>query len=317
MDAKDVCIRPGPYCMSFRYDQTGLIKSIDKVGLLNPPCLVANNAGGFDVVSGYRRILAARFLGWEKICYRDLSNLEMTSLDLLLLNLYENLSTRSFNEVEKAMVLKRLSFHVPHEELVRDYMPLLGLSPYEPILQTYLLFEDLEEPMRTGLAQGVIPGQVARLLLDFDESSGLAIYECILYLKLNYSYQKQLIEYLIEISTIEDVSVSEILGRKPLTQILGKERVNTPQKAKLFLEALRVMRNPRVADAEHRFKHQLSLVRLPPGVRVIHSPFFERPTFTLEVSFKDGHDLREKILQVSAVDDIERIQAPWLSGNDK
>ena len=317
IDMDAISIQRGPYCMSFGYDETRLVRSIEKVGLLNPPSLSENTTGGFDVVSGYRRIEAAHFLGWEKIFCRDLTDLKMTTLDLLLLNLHDNLSTRSFNEIEKAMVLKRLSAHVSHEKLIKDYMPLLGLSPYEPILRTYLLFEELEEPVKGGLAQGTLSAQAARLLLDLDVPSRLAIYECTFNLKLNYNYQKQLIEYLVEISEIENRSIHEILSREPLAEILRKEPPNSPQKAKLLLGVLRAMRNPRVADAERRFQHQLSFIHLPPGARINHPPFFEEASFTLEISFKDGKTLKEKILQISKTEGIENIQTPWLKQDDK
>jgi ParB family transcriptional regulator, chromosome partitioning protein len=317
IDVADISNQRGPYCMSYGYDPTPLLKSMEKVGLLNPPCLVAKNAGGFEVVIGYRRILAARSLGWEKIFCRDVTDLKMTTLDLLLLNLYENLSTRSFNEIEKAMVLKRLSLHVSHEGLVQDYLPFLGLSPYETVLRTYLLLEELEEPVKAGVAKGTISGQAARLLLDLEASSRLAIYECIINLRLNSNYQKQLIEYLVEISEIENTSILGILSRTPLTEILRKEPTNSPQKAKSLLGALRIMRNPRVADAEHGFQQQLSSIRLPPGTRIIHSPFFEDPSFTLEMTFKDGRGLKEKVLRIAETDGIENIQMPWLRQNDK
>jgi ParB family chromosome partitioning protein len=317
IDIDDISSQSGPYCMSYGYDPTPLLKSMEKVGLLNPPCLVAKSAGGFEVVSGYRRIVAVRSLGWEKIFCRDLTDLKMTTLDLLLLNLYENLPTRSFNEIEKAMVLKRLSLHVSHAGLVRDYMPLLGLSPYETVLRTYLLLEELEEPVRAGVAKGTISGQAAKLLLDLEAGSRLAIYECILDLKLNSNYQKQLIEYLVEISEIENTSILEILSRTPLTKILKKEPTNSPQKTKSLLGVLRTMRNPRVADAEHRFQQQLSCIHLPPGTRIIHSPFFEDPSFVLEMTFKDGRGLKEKLLRISETDGIENIQMPWLRQDDK
>jgi ParB family transcriptional regulator, chromosome partitioning protein len=312
-----ISIQRGPYCMSFGYDETRLARSIEKVGLLNPPSLSENTTGGFDVVSGYRRVEAARFLGWEEIFCRDLTDLKMTTLDLLLLNLYDNLSTRSFNEIEKAMVLKRLSALVSQAKVIKDYMPLLGLSSYEPILRTYMLFEELEEPVKGGLAQGTLSAQAARLLLDFDVPSRLSIYECIFNLKLNYNHQKQLIEYLLELSDIENRSIHEILSGEPLAGILGKEHPNSPQKARSLLGVLRAMRNPRVADAERRFQHQLSLIHLPPGVRINHPPFFEETSFTLEISFEDGRTLKEKIVQISNTEGIENIQAPWLQQDDK
>jgi len=196
-------------------------------------------------------------------------------------------------------------------------MPLLGLAPYETVLRTYLLLEESAEPLRAGIANGTISGQAAKLLLDLEAGSRLAIYECILDLRLSANYQKQLIEYLVEISEIENTSIPGILSRTPLTRILKKEPTNTPQKAKSLLGALRIMRNPRVADAEHRFQEQLSSIRLPPGTRIIHSPFFEDPAFTLEMTFKDGRGLKEKILRISETDGVENIQMPWLKQDDK
>jgi ParB-like chromosome segregation protein Spo0J len=315
VDVDDISVQPGPYGMSFGYDDTALIRSLEKVGVLNPPYLTANSRGGFDVVSGYRRIAAARSLGWHKILCRNLSDVKMTTFRLLLLNMHENLSTRSFNEVEKAMVLKRLSSHVSQEELIRDFMPLLGLSPHEPILRTYLLFDGLEEPVKKALAKGTISSEAAKLLLDFEVHSRLAVFECISSLRLSSNYQKQLIEYLLDISEIENHGIPEILSREPLVQILGKERTNNPQKAKSLLAALRAMRNPRLADAEARFQQQVSCIHLPPGARITHPPCFEAPGFTLEICFKDGRTLKESISQISGLKGIENVQSPWLKQN--
>jgi len=312
-----ISIQPGPYCMSYGYDPAPLLKSVERVGLLNPPLLAGKSAGCFSIVSGYRRVVAARSLGWEKILCRDLSATKMTPFELLLLNLYDNLSTRSFNEVEKAMVLKRLSSQLSQEELIRDYLPLLGLPPHEPILRTYLLFEESEEPVKEGLAKGTISGQAAKLLLQLDVRSRLALYKCISDIRLNSNYQKQLIEYVLEISEIENQPIPEILAGESLVQIIRKEGANNPQKAKLLLEALRAMRNPRLADAEHRFRRQLSFIHLPPGARITHPPCFEAPAFTLEISFKDGKNLKDKIAQISEAGGIENIRAPWLESYDE
>ena len=317
VDIGDISSEPGPYCMSYGYDGKGLRRSIERIGLVNPPCVVAKRAGGFETVSGYRRYLAARSLGWERILCRDLSDLQMTTLDLLLLNLHENLCTRSLNEIEKAMVLKRLSACVPQEQIMKDYMPLLGLRPHQPLLRTFLLLDDVEEPVRAGIAKGKISSQAAELLLGLDAESRLAVHSCAMKLNLNSNYQRQIIELLIEISEIETATILEILSRDPLTEILKKEPENAPQKAKAFLEALRAMRNPRVADAELRFQHQLSSIHLPPDVKIIHSPFFEDSSFRLEVLFKDGRALKDKMLQISETDGIEKIQPPWVIRDDE
>ncbi len=308
---------PGPYCMSYGYDEKRLMGSIQRVGLLNPPSLVRNGSGGYDVVSGYRRLVAARSLGRKEILCRDLSDLKMTTFDLLHLNLFENLATRRFNEVEKAMALKRLSFHISQGRLIQEYLPLLGLSPHEAVLRAYLLFEELGEPLKQGLAEGMISSHVADLLQSLDPVSRSAIYDCISRLKLNYNYQKQLIEYLVEISEIEGHSIPQLLRKESLSRILMKEDQNNPQKAKSLMAGLRAIRNPRVTDYEHRFRKQLSSIPLPPGARIIHSPFFEGPSLTLEVSFVEGRNLKRKLLEIAETGGIENIRPPWLSQHDK
>ena len=308
---KDVSIQPGAYCMSFGYDETGLTRSIGKVGMINPPCLVQKDTGSFEVVTGYRRLLAARSLGWDNILCRNLTDLEMAGLDLLLLNFYENLSSRPFNEIEKAMVLKRFSSHVSREPLIKEYLPLLGLTPHETNLETYLRFNDLDESMKKALAMGKLSGAAASLLLDQAPDPRMAMFEWIMKLRLNFNYQSQFIDILVELSCIMDLGVEDILSMEPVTQVLLNEETNIPQKAKSLLATLRGLRNPRVAEAEHRFREQLALVHLPPGSRIIHSPFFENAFFTLEIPFKDGKELKEKTLRISKSEGIEAIQAPW------
>ena len=94
---------PGPYCMSFGFDLKPLIHSVETFGLINSPIVTKDREGSVEVVVGYRRILALKHLQWKQIPCRDLSHAGFSPLDLLLLNLHDNLTTRLFNAVEKGM----------------------------------------------------------------------------------------------------------------------------------------------------------------------------------------------------------------------
>ncbi|MBN1102938.1 MAG: ParB N-terminal domain-containing protein, partial [Deltaproteobacteria bacterium] len=63
---------PGPYAMSFGGDNAALVRSIEAVGLLNPPLVAGNSRGGLDVVAGARRIRALRTLGRNRAPCRDI-----------------------------------------------------------------------------------------------------------------------------------------------------------------------------------------------------------------------------------------------------
>ncbi len=303
---------PGPYCMSFGFDLTRMMGSIQEVGMINPPLIMTNQEGGWDVVSGYRRTMAVKALGWKELLCKDLSGSNLSPLECLKLNLHENVPTRAFNEVEKGMILKRLSHHAPAQELLRKYMPLLGLPSHEPTLQVYLLIDDVEEPVKHSLAGGRISLQAVMLLLDMASDARLAIWRCITDLRLNSNYQRRLIEYAVDISDMEGKTAEQILAEGPVTAIFQDQKLNNPQKAKALLNHLHSRRNPRLARSERAFRQNVSRLNLPDGVRISHPPYFEDPSFTLEVSFRDGEALRQKMIQLSQMEDLENIRSPWL-----
>jgi ParB-like chromosome segregation protein Spo0J len=303
---------PGPYGMSFGFDLTRMMGSIQEAGMLNPPLIIANQEGGRDVVSGYRRMAAVRALGWKQVFCRDLSASNLSPLECLKLNLHENLPTRVFNDVEKGMILKRLSRHAPAHELLHKYMPLLGLSSHEPTLQVYLLIDDLEEPVKHSLAGSMISLQSVMLLLDMAPDARLAMWKCITDLRLNSNYQRRLIEYALDISDLEGKRAEQILAEGAVTAILKNQKLNNPQKAKVLLAHLHSRRNPRLAKSERAFRLSVSRLKLPDGVRISHPPYFESPSFTLEVSFRDGEALRKKIIQLAQMEGLENIRSPWL-----
>src|SRR5512136_310240 len=88
---------PGPYIMSYGFNLDGLRESIRKVGLINAPLVARNQQGSFDIVSGYRRILALKTLGESEALCRDVTTVLISPLQRFLANFYENLATRKFN----------------------------------------------------------------------------------------------------------------------------------------------------------------------------------------------------------------------------
>ena len=95
----------GPYTMSYGFNLDLLCESIRKVGLINPPLLARNQEGSFDVVSGYRRILALKALGKRKVFCLDVTVVLPSTLKRFLAAFYEKLATRKFNDTEKAFIL--------------------------------------------------------------------------------------------------------------------------------------------------------------------------------------------------------------------
>jgi len=312
VDLKDIDDRPGPYCMSFGFNPKPLIQSIKKVGLVNSPLVAENRQEEMTIIIGYRRIQALKSLGWNKIPCKILSKSDLSPFECLLLNLHDNIAIRKLNDIEKGMVLSRLENYINRTEIIEQYMPLLDLPSHEPTLVFFMKLEkNLEKVIKEYLVHGHITLGTAKVLLEMDIESRKQIFYLISSIKLNINQQAQLLDYLIDLSRISNKSTPDILREHPLESICSDTRMNNPQKAKALLHQLRAKRFPTLYQAEMTFKNKVLSLDLPKGIRINAPPYFEGPNYRLEVLFKHGKELIEKIKSLSSIGGLKELRNPW------
>lgn len=312
VDLKNIDDRPGPYCMSFGFNPEPLLQSIKRIGLVNPPLVVENRQGEMTIIIGYRRIQALKSLGWNKIPCKVLSKSDLPPFECLLLNLHDNIAIRKLNDVEKGMVLSRLENYINKTEILEQYMPLLDLPSYEPTLVFFMKLEkNLEKVIKEYLVHGHITLGTAKMLLEMDIESRKQIFYLISSIKFNINQQAQLLDYLIDLSRIYSKSTPDILREHPLESICSDTRMNNPQKAKALLHQLRAKRFPILYQAEMSFKNKVLNLDLPKGIRINAPPYFEGPNYRLEVLFKHGKELIEKIKSLSSIGGLKELRNPW------
>ena len=308
---KQISESPGPYCMSFGFELRPLIRSIEKFGLINCPIVTKDREGRVEVVAGYRRLLALKELQWEEIPCRDISHLGFSPMELLLLNLHDNLATRPFNAVEKGMVLSRLDQYVSREEIQRDFMPLLDLPSHRPTLEMFLGLENLDRSIKESIVNTIISFQTAKAFVDMDLESRTTLFNWITGLRLNANQQRQFITYTAEISIREEKKVFELMEEEEIMGILNDSKLNNPQKSKVLINLLRSRRFPELTRSENLFREKTEGLELPDGISIYHPPFFEDPDYRLEIFFKNGKKLREKIDALGKVNGLESLGDPW------
>ena len=306
---------PSPYCMSYGFDTTPLADSIRRIGLINSPILVRKGEGGneieFVVVAGFRRIKALKALGETHIPCRVLPP-ETPPRKCLLINLYENLTIREFNPVEKGMALARLLEWVPAKEVVKAFMPLFDLPSHEETLHLFVQIEtEFEHQAKDLLANGKLSTKAAKLLLEMDSAvrEGFCRYFSII--KFSKNQQTQFIGFIDDLSHIEDNAITRLLDDLKLTDIRDNEQMNNPQKARALIALLRSRRLPHLVKAEKGFKRMVEKLALPTGYQITPPPFFEAPQYRLEISFKNGKDLMEKLLILVKKEGLVTLEDPW------
>jgi ParB-like chromosome segregation protein Spo0J len=305
-------IRPGPCCMSFGFDLEPLIQSIERVGLLNAPVVLRRKDGDFMVITGYKRILAHRELNFDRVSCRIMTADDLSPLEGLLINLYDNLATRTLNPVEKGMVLARLEPWVSRDEIRRRYMPLLGLPSHEETRRLYLTIDrDLDNATKRALVEERLGIKGLKLFMEFEPSARTAVSDLLEKIKLNVNQQLQLFEYLDDLSHIENRSINDILGGGALTEVVSSKHLNTPQKAKAVLGHLRQRRLPAVQEADRVFKRQIAAFPIPEGVQIVAPPYFEGSHFKMTIRFKDGRELTKQIKQLDTIEGLSSLDLPW------
>jgi len=159
------------YLSSYGRVINGLMDSVCKVGLINP-VLIKKNPGSnkiYTTVCGYQRIRAFQELGLKSIAARIVVGL--TDEELLLMSLHDNLFSRGFHDIEKAIILKNFQeIGYTNKKLLTEIIPLLGIPQNEKMVKRYLSLLQLGREVVDSVAKQELELEKAFLLIPLEET---------------------------------------------------------------------------------------------------------------------------------------------------
>lgn len=158
---ENIAPNPNQPRQRFDYDELeGLAQSIRQNGILQP-ITVRQTETGFELISGERRLRAARLVGLTKI---PAIVAELDKKNSAVFSLIENLQRQDLDCFEEAEAIDRLvtDYGMSREELSRK----LGKAP--STLSNKLRLLRLPEDMRYRLTRGGLSERHARALLQLD-----------------------------------------------------------------------------------------------------------------------------------------------------
>jgi len=294
---KEIVFDDHTFCLSYPCRAMNLISSIDLVGIINPP-VVREVAEGYQIVCGRGRLEAARKLGHAETICKVLPPW-VDDLSCLAIAFEENITTRGFNLVEKALVVEKFLNYLPDEEVIKNVLPRLGLKPHYHHLETLQKINFLEDEAKKLLATEELNPQVAVKLLDWDEKSRQSFLKLVSELRLSFSRQREILELLEDWHRKEGLSPAEILEGEEIRECLIDEKLNPPQKAERLQQILRERLYPTLEEAKKRLE-TINKKLAREGARLRPSPSFEKNFWRLEVIFQNVQELQEKWPQLLA-----------------
>ena len=283
-------------------DLTFLQDSLREVGLLNPPWLRRNKNGQWQVVSGFKRVLAAARLGWEQVTAWVLPQ-DTSEAHCLLIHLHDNAFKRGFNPLEQALLASRLLSHWDRQTVVQKFLPCLGLAPSFPILERLLALASLEEVWQQLAALGRLALSAASLLAAWDPADRQAAAPFLETLPLSQSKQEEFLQGLELLARREGVTPGDILSREEFCHQLQENRGTPQARAAAVRLLLQKLVSPRFSAAQEVFQAGLQRLGLQhhPRVRLQPPPALEGPDFHLEIKFYDAGEL------LKLLDDLTRL----------
>src|SRR3972149_9534854 len=220
-----------------------LRSSIEEIGLIQPVVL-RRRLDGYQIICGFRRISVMKELGKSEIESKVFEEKEMDEFQLFSLSLHENLATREFNAVEKAVALDKLihCFQIDPIIVVKTYLPLFSLEPNEKILNTYLSLARMEDEIKTYVLKEEVSRSNIRRLAGLTSDDQMAILSLISPLKLGENRLREILTLLEEISRRNQCTTREIVGRPEIQAILSKKELTPSQKTEHIKKVLMALR---------------------------------------------------------------------------
>ncbi len=263
----------------FRYgrDSDVVKESIIKVGLINSVILKKrlDADGAYTVVSGYQRIRACQKLGWERIEAKVIDGLNEE--ELLLLAIQDNLFSRGFNKIEKAIVLKKfLDIGYAYDRLMAEIAPLLEMPPNKNIIDKYISILRLDNEIKQSVASSELELEKAFLLVTLDDVERDVVYRFLFKESItNINEAKETIRNLLDLKLIKRLEIAELMSSSEISHILSDSKSNKRQKGEKICRLIKSMRYPAISMKEDEFDKSCRAMRLDNDVRINHSRFFE------------------------------------------
>jgi hypothetical protein len=235
--------------------------------------------------------------GWQEITACVIAS-GTCQRKLFLLGLYDNLAHRVFNSIEQAHAAAKLLSYFTEEEIIRDYLPLMGLHPSCKAFDHLRCLAALEPAMKDAVVNGTIPEAVAIKLADREDEDRKAFMDLISQVHLSVSKQEEILAYCNDIARRDGVSYREIFYDSTVRRILEQEKLPRSQKGDQVRARLKKIRFPRLSQREEKYLQQSKKLHLPSGIQLVPPPFFEGQTFRLQIEFDDREALGDKAAYV-------------------
>ena len=292
------------FSVNYLPDVQKLRSSIEEMGLIQP-VLLKKKLDGYQIVCGFRRISVMKELGKSEIESKVFEEEERDEFQFFSLSLHENLTTRGFNAVEKAIALDKWvhRFQIDRAAVIKTFLPLFSLEPNEKILNTYLSLARMEDEIKTYVLKEEVSRTNIRRLSTLTPDDRMAVLSLISPLKLGENRLREVLTLLEEISKRNQCKEKDVVQRSEIQAVLSQKELTPSQKTERIKKVFTDLRYPKLNQLEKAFEKKRKDLNLPSNISLHHPPFFEGKRLKIEFQFETMEEYRFTVSSLSLLAD--------------
>ena len=312
VDLERVDVKDRRWAIS-REDETpiSLVQSVKRFGVISPPLLRRQGNGRLQVFHGFRRLEAAHQIGLPRVPARLGRSQESKALFLQAAE--EHLTGRPLEIVEKAALLRLLQgeLELSESELVRDYLPRMGLQSDHRTLRRYFALDRLPPHLHRSVGRS-LEIDVALSLARLSTERQAFITDLIERYRLGRNKQRELFELLDEIYASQPRETNlppyQLWCRLGADEIEKQSNLSPVDKRNRILDLLRRRRFPKLWEHQDKLDRLKSSLNLPPELDLRTPARLEGNQLRFSVAATRPDDLHRWAAELVRIADSPQLQ---------
>lgn len=273
-----------------------LEKSINEIGVTHPVVLYKlDGKNSFTVICGHRRVAAARNLNMDKIPAVVLEKSPNPAL-CLQMNLTDNLAHRRYSDIEKGLIIVKLTeAGMAEEAIINDCLPLLELERSKKLLVDFWKTRRFSACLNKLLNEMNIPLRIFSVLSGWEDNDRNAVEKILSALQPGINKWREFLELTDETAVRDSLSPCEILSREEVRSIMNNDRMPSHEKYDAVLQLLNEWRYPTLSDLRKKFLLALDKLDLDRRTKVRVAKYFENDEIKIELRFTRQEELLKQV----------------------
>lgn len=290
------------FLFTYNRDIKKLAESITGVGLINPVILVKGfcDGGKYSVVCGSLRVKALVESGSKEVCANVLDSTDEE--ELMLLSFQDNMFTREFNDIEKAITIKKFTNSgYDLDKLQSTILPHIGVAPNRIVMDKYLSLLNLEDEIKKSVANREIEMEKALALTRLDRTDRGFVYDLLFKeSNINLNETKEVIKNLLDLKQIKQVEITELMTSDDITGLVSDKKLNKRQRGERICKLIKYKRYPTICAQEDKFENACKDLGLDSNVKINHSRYFEGNDIQIIIKTSEEKKLKESLDKLSS-----------------